>query len=323
MDPLTDLLALLRPRAFQPKLITGAGRWSVRYGPTVDVGYGLVVTGRCQVHPAAGPRLDLAAGDFVLMPGGTGFRMTSDPEVEPAQDRLGSPTPQADAMHLGAVGSAPDLRMLGGYFRCDRANLELLRGLLPGAIHVRGGAALTRRLADTAQFIVDEAQGDRPGRELVIERLVEVLLVEALRFRPADVPALQRPGLLAGLADPALARALSKLHANVARSWTLAALASEAALSRTAFSERFARTVGVPPMEYLLAWRMALARDLLQQKEQPLQQVAMAIGYESASAFSTAFRRRMGVPPGRFRHDALRGAATSPGSAPGSLPRLR
>lgn len=301
MEPLAALLSLLRPRAVAPKQISGAGRWGVRYGPSDDVGYGLVLAGGCHLHLTGGPTLALTAGDFVLLPPGPGFRMTSDPEMEPLTERRAERTPPGGEIRHGDADAPADFRLLGGYFRCDPTNIALLAQLMPGAIHIHATEPSAKRLADTIALIADEAPSDRPGCELIVERLVEVLLVEALRFRTAGAGAIERPGLLAGLADPALARALRRLHVDVARPWTVAELAHTAALSRSTFSERFTQKVGVPPMEYVLQWRMAIARDLLQREDPPLEKVAAAVGYESASAFSTAFRKRMGIPPGRFR----------------------
>src|SRR5690606_17956549 len=135
------------------------------------------------------------------------------------------------------------------------------------------------------------------GRDLVLTRLVEVLLIEALRATPAkDAP----PGLLRGLADAQLAPAIRQMHRQLARPWTVAQLAKAAGLSRSAFFERFARTVGLPPMEYLLAWRMSVARDLLRRQGLGVAEVAERVGYASASTFSTAFSRHVGQPPGRY-----------------------
>jgi AraC-like DNA-binding protein len=131
----------------------------------------------------------------------------------------------------------------------------------------------------------------------VLTRLVEVLLIEALRATPGeDAPA----GLLRGLADARLAPAIREMHGRVGRSWTVSQLARAATLSRSAFFECFRRTVGLPPMEYLLAWRMALAKDLLRRRELALAEVAERVGYSSASSFSTAFTRYVGQPPSRY-----------------------
>ncbi|MEZ4299983.1 MAG: AraC family transcriptional regulator [Polyangiaceae bacterium] len=153
------------------------------------------------------------------------------------------------------------------------------------------------RLSTLVHLVGEESMEARPGRELVLARLVEVLLIEALRSSPGDGAP---PGLLRGPGDAQLAAALRHMHAHPARSWTIAQLAKTAALSRSTFFERFARTVGLPPMEYLLAWRMALARDLLRRDELAIAEVAARVGYGSASTFSTAFSRHVGQPPGRY-----------------------
>jgi transcriptional regulator GlxA family with amidase domain len=132
----------------------------------------------------------------------------------------------------------------------------------------------------------------------VLTRLVEVLLIEALRsLRGDDAP----PGLLRGLADARLAPVIQQMHGHVARAWTVAQLAKAASLSRSAFFERFTSTVGLPPMEYLLAWRMAVAKDLLRRDASlGVAEVARRVGYGSASTFSTAFSRHVGQPPSRY-----------------------
>jgi AraC-like DNA-binding protein len=191
------------------------------------------------------------------------------------------------------------MRMLGGWFRFDRANAPLLAKLLPPVIHVRRDEPGASRLRSIVELIAGEADTSHSGRDLILERLVEVLLVEALRFR-RSAPASQERGLLAGLSDPGIARALHAIHADVAREWTVAELARVAIMSRAAFAERFARTVGMPPMQYLLEWRMAIARDSLRRERPPLAQLAERVGYRSASAFSAAFTRLNGSAPSEF-----------------------
>ena len=191
------------------------------------------------------------------------------------------------------------MRMLGGYFHFERTNARLLVRLLPPVVHVRRDEVEAGRLRRIVELIAEEADGDRPGRDLILERLVQVLLVEALRCRPAAA-ARQERGLMAGLADPALARSLREIHVDVARGWTVAELAQAAYMSRAVFAERFARTVGMPPMQYLLKWRMAIAKDLLRSERPPLAQLAERVGYQSASAFSTAFTRLTGCSPSEF-----------------------
>lgn len=298
MEPFADLVALLRPQAAGTKLIEGAGRWAVRYSRVEQAGFGLVLAGECWLAVDGEAPLRMSAGDFVLLPAAPGFTLASGLDVAPVRREAAA---SADVRHGDPQGEA-SFRQLGGYFRFEPANLALLGRLLPGVIHIRAGEAAAGRLARLIALIAEEAVADRPGGGPIVERLIEVLLVEALRFRPEG--ALPGSGLLAGLADPQLARAIRRLHAEPARAWTVAALAREAGLSRSAFSERFAQTVGSPPMEYLIDWRMALAKDMLRQGGPPLETVAAAVGYQSASAFSTAFRRQVGRPPSQFARAA-------------------
>jgi AraC-like DNA-binding protein len=191
------------------------------------------------------------------------------------------------------------MRMLVGYFRFDRANAELLLKFLPSFVLIRRNDPGASRLRRLVELIAEETVERRPARDLILERLVEVLLVEALRFRSGGA-ARREQGLLAGLADPALARALRCIHEDVARRWTVADLARTAGMSRAVFAERFHTRVGMPPMQYLLEWRMAIAKDLLQRERPRLAELAEKIGYQSASAFSTAFTRHVGTPPSEF-----------------------
>lgn len=294
-DPLAALISLLRPQTIFSKIVSGAGAWSIRYERYDDPGFGVVLQGGCFLEAEGLGVLELREGDFVLLPSTPAFTMSTEPGMAPTPT---APT-YVDVVRHGADGGPATMRMLGGYFRFDRANVQLLVRLLPPVVHIRRdepGAARVRRIVEA---IGDETAEPRPGRDLVLARLVEVLLVEALRYRPA---AAARPeqGLLAGLADTSLARTLRAMHADVGRHWTVAELARTAHMSRAAFAERFARTVGMPPMEYLLEWRMALAKDLLRRERPPLAQLAERVGYQSASAFSTAFARHAGCPPSEF-----------------------
>jgi transcriptional regulator GlxA family with amidase domain len=161
-------------------------------------------------------------------------------------------------------------------------------------VHVRDAG----RLSTLVRLVAEEAGERRPGRDLVLTRLVEVLLVEALRATSDEGAP---PGMLRGLADARLAVAMRQMHARVAHPWTVAELAKAAALSRSAFFERFTRTVGLAPMQYLLAWRMAVARDLLRGRDLGVAEVAGRVGYSSASTFSSAFKRHDGEPPSHYR----------------------
>jgi AraC-like DNA-binding protein len=207
-------------------------------------------------------------------------------------------SPPAGEVRHGTRSGPPDVRLLGGYFVSESPDAALLVSLLPAVVHVRG----VERLPVLVRLVADEASESRSGRDLVLRRLVEVLLIEALRSTVGeDTP----PGLPRGLADARLAPAIRQMHGQLARSWTVAQLAKTAALSRSAFFERFTRTVGLAPMEYLLAWRMAVAKDLLRRHDMSVADVARRVGYGSASIFSKAFTRHTGQPPSRYARQAL------------------
>jgi len=295
-DPLSEVIALLQPRAVFSKPISGAGRWGVRYSDFGQPSFCTVLEGRCLLAVDGHRPLTLEAGDFLLLPATPGFTMSSFEPVKPERvDPKLSPAPTGEVRH-GTRGGRPDVRLLGGYFVFDSPDAKLLVSLLPAVMHVRGVA----RLSLLVRLVGEEASARRSGRDLVLTRLVEVLLIEALRSTAGeDTP----PGLLRGLADARLAPAIRQMHSQFARSWTVAQLAKTAALSRSAFFERFTSAVGLPPREYLLAWRMARAKDLLRREDCGLAEVAERVGYASASTFSTAFSRHVGQPPSRFARE--------------------
>lgn len=295
-DPLSEVIALLQPRAVFSRRISGAGRWGIRYAAFGQPSFCAVLEGRCRLAVDGHRPLTLEAGDFVLLPATPGFTMSG---FEPA--RLERLDPQVTSKMLGEFrhgrrGGQPDVRLLGGWFAFASPDTSLLVPLLPAVVHVRS----VERLSALVRLVGEEAGERRPGRELVLSRLVEVLLIEALRSTPGDDGP---PGLLSGLANPQLAAALRQMHAQLGRSWTVAQLAKTAALSRSAFFARFTRIVGLPPMEYLHAWRMAVAKDLLRRHDLAIAEVAERVGYGSSSTFSTAFSRHSGLPPGRYARE--------------------
>lgn len=291
-DPLAEVIALMRPRAVFSKVISGAGAWAVRYSAFGQPSFCTMLEGECVLAVDQQEPVQLAAGDFVLMPATPGFTLSG---LEPVVPVFLDPHAAQGAGELrhGRPSGPPEVRMLGGYFEFDSPDAALLVSLLPVLLHVRG----VERLSVLVQLVRDESLDTRPGRELVLSRLVELLLIEALRSSTGDGAP---PGLLRGLADARVAVGLRLMHEAPARTWTVDALAREAALSRSTFFERFSRAVGLPPMEYLLAWRMALAKDLLGRSGVAIAEVAERVGYSSASTFSTAFSRHVGQPPGRY-----------------------
>ncbi|BCH08451.1 AraC family transcriptional regulator [Mesorhizobium sp. 131-3-5] len=292
-DPLCEVIELLRPRAVFTKGISGAGRWGVRYDDFGHPSFAVILDGACRLVVDGQEPLMLEAGDFVLLPRTPGFVMSGFEAVIPDFIDPHIAAQATGEVRHGTQDGPPSVRILGGYFIFDSEDSGLLVSLLPAQVHVRG----VERLSILVKLLIDEAAQRHSGRDLVLTRLVEILLVESLRLtQTSDAPA----GLLRGLGDVRLAEAIRQMHTDPGRPWTMAQLAKEAALSRSSFFDRFSRSVGVPPMEYLLAWRMAMAKDLLRRQEIHIAEVAERVGYGSASTFSTAFSRYVGQPPGRY-----------------------
>lgn len=291
-DPLAEVVTLLRPSAPFSKRVSGAGRWHVRRSEAGRPFYCAVFEGACRLVVARREPLVLAQGDFVLVPSAFDFTASS---LEPPKGMRESPHVKlADGeIRHGRGDGPPDVRMLVGYCRFDSPDANLLVSLLPQLVHVRAEP----RLTTLVELVRDESRADRPARDVVLARLLEVLLIEALRSAAGTAAS---PGLLRGLADTQLGAALRHMHASPTTPWTVAQLARQAAMSRSAFFERFTRAVGVAPMEYLLGWRMALAKDLLRRRAGSMAEVAAQVGYSSASTFSVAFTRHVGQPPSRY-----------------------
>jgi len=317
-DPLADVVTLLQPGMPFSKIVTGAGNWRVRRSERGDPFYCAVLEGGCSLEVERHAAVTLEAGDFVLIPAAYDFAMTS----------LAPPPAGVDSQplelgpgefHLGEAAAESTVRVVVGHCEFGAPDTALLVSLLPRLVHVRGEG----RLATLVQLVREESRTQRPGRELVLARLLDVLFIEALRATNradqaghggdahADSAADASPGLLRGLADPRLAVALRRMHEAPARAWTVAELAAEAALSRSAFFERFSQALGVAPMAYLLAWRMARAKELLRSGAAAITEVAARVGYSSASTFSVAFARQVGMPPARYAHTAA-AARTAP-----------
>ena len=256
-----------------------------------------MLEGSCELSIIGRVPVRLGRGDFMLIPAAEDFTVTSlaPPPIgrvtEPVEVRPG-------IFHLGKPG-APDTRMLVGHCVFGSDDTTLLVSLLPELVVVHG----ERRLMTLVELLSEEARADRPGRDVVLAHLLEVLLIEAFRAKAGPTAA---PGLLRGLADGRLAPALRRMHSEPNRHWTVGELAREAALSRSTFFDRFRREVGISPMEYLLGWRMALAKDLFRGESVSVGEVAQRVGYSSSSTFSVAFTRQVGASPTAYARRHMR-----------------
>ncbi|MBK1838520.1 AraC family transcriptional regulator [Azospirillum sp. YIM B02556] len=290
IDPLAQVVGLLRPSASFSKLTQGAGHWRVRRTESGRPFYCVVLDGSCRLTVGGGDPIILETHDFVLIPAAYQFTMSSIEPMPPGAADTAPVELRPGEFLLGSPDQPPEVRSLIGYCAFGSPDAALLLSLLPQLVHVRG----ERRLSTLVQLVNEESRSLRPAREVILAHLLEVLLIEALRSTTLSAGS---PGLLRGLGDDRIAAALRGIHDRPALPWTVAQLAKEAALSRSTFFERFRQAVGVAPMEYLLQWRMALAKDMLRRRDGGIAAVAERVGYSSASTFSVAFTRHVGVPP--------------------------
>lgn len=290
-DPVAEVVSFLKLSPSISKLVTGGGQWLVERTVLGSPFYCAVVEGRCMMTIAGREPMVLTAGDFVLVPKIFSFTMSS---VEPPSG--GAPAQRLETspgvFRLGDPDAPTDIKALVGHCAFGSDDKALLVSLLPEVIHVHG----EERLLALVRMINEEMRADRAAREMVLHRLLEVLFIDALRSAAtANAP----PGLLRGMADPLLAPTLRRIHRDPGRSMTVELLAREAAMSRSTFFDRFRKEVGVAPMEYATGLRMALAKEFLRE-DVALAEIAERVGYGSTSAFSVAFNRHVGMPPGAY-----------------------
>ncbi len=293
VDPLAEVVTLLQPSPGVAKVVSAAGTWRVRRSEAGRPFYCVVIAGICRLQLEGRAPISLRADDFVLIPETHDFEMSS---LEPPPSRDGEVAPvvlPSGEIRHGTADGQPEVVLLVGHCAFDSPDAALLVSLLPSLVHVRG----ERRLCMLVDLVGEESRARRAGRDMILSRLLEVLLMEAFRTMTAVSAS---PGLLRGLADGRLAIAVRLMHEDPRRPWTVPELAKAAALSRSVFFDRFRRAVGLSPMEYLLAWRMALAKDMLRRKQGSVAEIAERVGYGSASTFSVAFTRHVGQPPTHF-----------------------
>ncbi len=273
------------------------------------VTFHVVMDGRCWLL-LDGRRAELEAGDVVILTHGDAHTLGNGDALPPLP--VGSilpPPPWIGLPDVSHGGDGPAMHLFCGFLHCDAVAFEPLLASLPRLIVVRAfrdGASVWLR--STVELIVNEVRQERPGARLMLERLNEVVFVESLREYMAGNE-IQGAGWLAGVKDRHVGRALELMHADPARGWTVSELARTAGISRTVLTERFGRLVGRSPIEYLKVWRLHLASSLLRDGQRKLREVAEAVGYESEAAFSKAFRKTFGTPPGAWRRGT--GATTA------------
>jgi AraC-like DNA-binding protein len=306
-DPLDDVLAVSNARAAFSGGFAAGGPWAITLWRPGWLKVNAVIRGSCLlVLEDGGEPLRLTAGDVVVSDGSKPYVLCSEPGLEP----IGSgQVPLDPDTRMGRIGTGGDVVCVAGHVDLSGDRSGLLRSTLPELIHVRGDEPAAHALSWLIEQLVGEMAGSRVGAGFASDHIAQLIFVQVLRICLAEAGELPA-GWLRALADEQLAPALRLMHEDPDRAWRLDELAHAVAMSRTGFALRFRQTVGVPPLTYLLNWRMNLAAQALRQDGMSVAALAHSVGYTSESAFSNAFKRVMGVAPRHYR-DAAREPAQS------------
>jgi len=297
LDPLSDILSLLRPNSYGFRGLDAGGDWLLAFGPDDGIKCYAIQSGSCwlAMEGAAEPmRLDV--GDFVLLPGSQAFRLYSAADAPPIDAFKFFPSvPAGETAVLNGGGGVSGV---GGYFGFEGMHADLLLGMLPPVVHIRAETSRAE-LRWSIDRLMRELREPLPGSALIAEHLAQALLIEALRLHLAE-HSHKNTGWLFALADKQMRAVIAAMHAEPGRKWTLETLARVAGMSRSSFAVRFKESVGEPAMDYLTRWRMMVASDRLANRGMSIAVVAPTVGYESESAFGAAFKRVLGTSPRQF-----------------------
>ena len=311
MDPLSDVLSLLKPRSYASGGFDVGGAMAIQFPAHLGIKCYAVSHGAgwLEVEGTGGP-VRLTAGDCFLLPRGRPFRLATDLDVEPldATTLFAAKRAAGGGGHVLTHNGGGDVCIVGGHFALDGDYAEILLGVLPPIVHIRKEADRAV-LRWSVERMMEELREPRPGGLLVVQHLAQMMLVQALRLHLAEGPS-GGVGWLFALADKQMGAAIGAMHEAPARPWTLQTLAERAGMSRSSFAQKFKATVGASPMDYLTRWRMLVAGDRLAHSGEPVSVIALALGYESESAFSTAFKRVMGSSPRRYGRGRAEAAAS-------------
>jgi AraC-like DNA-binding protein len=296
MDPLSHVLSLVKPRSYAAGGLTAGGRWAICFPAYEGIKCYVVARGECWVviDSVAEP-FHVATGECLMLPHGCPFRLCSDLEAPPSDmATLYSGYPYNG---IRAVTPGDDFFLLGGHFVLGE-NADLLLGVLPPFVHLRKESDKAE-LRGAVERMLAELRDPQPGGSLIAQQSAYTMLVLALRLYLAEG---ERGGVgwLFALADRQIGGAIAAIHDRPSHAWTVQTLAEKVGMSRTTFAERFRRTVGSSPLDYLTRWRMLLAGDRLCHSKDSISVIAEAVGYESESAFSAAFKRTMGASPREY-----------------------
>lgn len=306
-DPLGEALHHLRMRGVFYSRCEFSAPWGIDLPAIPDsLMFHVVINGACWLEVSGAERVQLQPGDLALVPHGAGHVLRSD-DLARTPGLFDLPRDAVSERYevIRFDGGGEPARLLCGTVFFDHPAARQLIDLLPPIILVQGWrSADSEWIASTLRLMASEARSPRPGGEEVITRLADILVIQAIRVWLEQESTVAASGWLSALHDPQVGRALALIHRDPAQEWRVETLAATVAMSRSAFAERFSRLVGEAPMQYVTRWRMYLAMDALRDNQATVADVALRLGYGSEAAFSRAFKRFVGVPPGAARRMA-------------------
>lgn len=298
MDPLSDVLSLLKPRSYVSSGVEAGGAWSLQFPDQHKLlKCYAVVSGECWLVVNGVPdAVQLQQGDCFVLPSGRPFRLASDMSLPPEPSSNYFPPPRPGS--IVKINGGGDFFIVGSRFGVSGGHADMLMAMLPPIVHIHNETEQAA-LRWSVERMMKELHDPEPGGFLVAQHLAHMMLVQVLRLYMAK-GVMNDGGWLVGVADKQLGLAIKAIHADPAHRWTLQTLADCACMSRSAFAQKFRETIGTSPMEYVTRWRMLLAGDRLENSQDPVSVISLSLGYESESAFSTAFKRIMGVSPRQY-----------------------
>ena len=294
MDPLSEVFSLINIRGARCTRFEASGRWSYCFPAKPAVKFGAVLTGDCWIDFGEGQRHQLAAGDCFLLANAPSYVLANDDHILSEDGLAAFDWAQSDvARHEGN-----DTVLIAGTFSFEESDADLLLDSLPTFLLIPSRNASATVVRSTLAILDIEIKGTQIGAAVLTDRLVDILLVQVLRAALIQDDG-DNLGWISALADPRIGRAIGLMHGDAAYPWSLETLAASVAMSRSAFSKRFKSLVGLAPLDYLLRWRMRLARNALR-RGSTVATVASEVGYSSESAFGHAFKRIYGIAPRRY-----------------------
>lgn len=303
MDTLSDVLAILRPQTFVSAGLDAGKEWAIQFPPHDGIKFNAILKGTCYLQVEGDENVYLLhAGDCFLLTSGRRFVMGSD---------LSIPTIHSDTIFshakdgIATCNGGGSCFLTGARFHFGDQSARLLFGQLPPVVYVPEKYDQAAVLRWGIERFTTEFRSERFGRRTILEHLAPIMLVQTLRIYMSS-PGAKNTGWFAAVVHPNLGAVMQAIHSRPQEKWTVESLSEQAYMSRSGFALKFRQVIGQSPLEYLTQWRMFMAAEYLKSTDQSISEIALAVGYESESSFSAAFKKVMGAAPRSYKGSAVK-----------------